>query len=88
MSFHCPIAVSEIPGAREQLGDAALYFDPNSVEELAQIIVNASQDSEGSRDFVEKGLQLCSQRTPQEYVRKTVAGIQSFETALSNRLIK
>ena len=61
MSFHCPVAVSEIPGAREQFGNAALYFDPNSVEELAQIIVNASQDSEGSRDFVEKGLQLCSQ---------------------------
>jgi glycosyltransferase involved in cell wall biosynthesis len=87
MSFHCPIAVSEIPGAKEQLGDAALYFDPNSAEELAQIIVNASQDSEGSRDFVEKGLLLCGQRTPQEYVQNTVARIQSFETALSNRII-
>ncbi len=88
MSFHCPVAVSEIPGAREQLGGASLYFDPNSIEELAQIIVTATQDSEGSRDFVEKGLLLCGQRTPQEYVLKTVARIQSFETALSNRIIE
>lgn len=88
MSFHCPIAVSDIPGAREQLRDAALYFDPSSVEELAQIIVHASQNSESSNDFVEKGLLLCAKRTPQEYVQNTVIKIQSFEAALSNKIVK
>ena len=88
MSFHCPIAVSDIPGAREQFGDAALYFDPSSLEELAQIIIHASQNSENSSDFVEKGLLLCAKRTPQEYVQNTVIKIQSFETALSNKIVK
>lgn len=88
MSFHCPIAVSDIPGAREQLGDAALYFDPSSVEELAQIIVHASQNSENSNDFVEKGLLLCAKRTPQDYVQNTVIKIQSFGAALSNKIVK
>ena len=88
MSFHCPIAVSEIPGAREQLGESAVYFDPNSVEELAQVIATASQDSLGSSHLVEKGLLLCDKRTPQEYVQNTVARIQGFEAALSNRIIR
>lgn len=88
MSFRCPIAVSDIPGAREQLGDAALYFDPSSVEELAQIIIHSSQNSESSDDFVEKGLLLCANRTPKEYVQNTVTKIQSFETALLNKIVK
>jgi glycosyltransferase involved in cell wall biosynthesis len=88
MSFHCPIAVSDIPGAREQLGDASLYFDPSSVDELAQIIIHASQNSESSNDFVKRGLLLCSKRTPQKYVQNTVIKIQSFETALANKIVK
>jgi len=34
----CPIAVSKIYGMPEQLGDAALYFDPNNVAEIADIL--------------------------------------------------
>jgi glycosyltransferase involved in cell wall biosynthesis len=34
----CPVAVSRIYGMPEQLGDAALYFDPHSVTEMAEII--------------------------------------------------
>ena len=45
-------------------------------------------DSLGSSDLVEKGLLLCGERTPQEYVQNTVARIQGFEAALSNRIIR
>lgn len=34
----CPVAVSGIYGMPEQLGDAALYFDPNSVSEIADAV--------------------------------------------------
>jgi len=34
----CPVAVSNIYGMPEQLGDAAIYFDPTSVEEIAHAI--------------------------------------------------
>jgi glycosyltransferase involved in cell wall biosynthesis len=34
----CPVAVSGIYGIPEQVGDAALLFDPESVEEIAKCI--------------------------------------------------
>lgn len=34
----CPVAVSEIYGAREQVGDAGVLFDPYSVESMAAAI--------------------------------------------------
>ena len=34
----CPVAASRIYGMPEQLGDAALYFDPLSVDEIADVL--------------------------------------------------
>jgi glycosyltransferase involved in cell wall biosynthesis len=34
----CPVAASRIYGMPEQLGDAALYFDPLSVDEIAGVL--------------------------------------------------
>ena len=34
----CPVAVSNVYAMPEQLGDAALYFDPSSVTEIAEAI--------------------------------------------------
>ena len=34
----CPAAVSDIYGMREQLGDAALFFDPHSDQEIASVM--------------------------------------------------
>ena len=35
----CPVAVSGIYGMPEQVGDAGLFFDPNSIEELSTTIM-------------------------------------------------
>lgn len=34
----CPVAVSDIYGMREQIGNAALYFNPNSINDIADKI--------------------------------------------------
>ena len=34
----CPVITAEVPGAREQYGDAALYFDSMSEQDLAERI--------------------------------------------------
>lgn len=39
MFLKCPMAVSKIYGMPEQLGEASLYFDPNSPEEIANCII-------------------------------------------------
>lgn len=40
----CPVAVSDIYAMREQLGDAALYFDPSSNTAIAEVIGNLWDD--------------------------------------------
>ena len=37
-SCDCPVAISGIYGMPDQLGNAALYFDPKSVEEIADVL--------------------------------------------------
>ena len=40
LTLGCPVAVSDIPGHREQLGDNAIYFNPLDIEEIKNAIVN------------------------------------------------
>ncbi len=42
----CPVAASRVYGMPEQLGDAALFFDPHSEEEMARCICRLWQDDE------------------------------------------
>jgi glycosyltransferase involved in cell wall biosynthesis len=44
MTAGCPMAISNIYAMPEQVGDAALLFNPSSVEEIAQAIVRLASD--------------------------------------------
>jgi len=55
-AFGCPVAISRIYGMPEQARDAALYFDPNSVADIAQCIRSLWQDDRLCNDLREKGL--------------------------------
>jgi glycosyltransferase involved in cell wall biosynthesis len=44
MTVGCPMAVSNVYAMPEQVGDAALLFDPHSVDEIAQAIVSLATD--------------------------------------------
>lgn len=57
----CPVAVSNIYGMPEQVGDAALLFDPESVGEIADCIRRLWLDDELCKTLVEKGKQRASQ---------------------------
>lgn len=51
----CPVAISGIYAMPEQSGDAALYFDPKSVEEMAQCIRRLWTDDELCARLVANG---------------------------------
>lgn len=38
--LNCPVAVSDIPGHREQLGDNVIYFNPLDIKEIKKAIEN------------------------------------------------
>ena len=53
----CPVAVSNIYGMPEQVGDAGLLFNPNSDTEIAETINKLWTDEDIIKDLVEKGYQ-------------------------------
>lgn len=58
MAIGCPVLVSGIYGMPEQCGDAALYFDPNSVTEMVERIQQVWSDDALAAEMVRKGLEL------------------------------
>lgn len=52
----CPVAISGIYGMKEQLGDAAIYFDPLSVSDMASVIKQIWQSDQLCQELKEKGV--------------------------------
>src|SRR6185312_924610 len=55
MSLGCPVASSYVYAMRERLGDAALYFAPDSVEQMVDCIGRLWSDDDLCRRLVERG---------------------------------
>ncbi|MDB9547593.1 glycosyltransferase family 4 protein [Dolichospermum circinale] len=80
MALGCPVIASNVSGAKEQLGDAALLVDPKKPEEIAEAIKSLSEDSALRQDLIERGLIRASQWTAQDYVKEIFSVIDDFET--------
>lgn len=63
IALGCPVAVSNIDGMRDQMGDAALFFDPTSVPEMAQVMERLWRDDALCRDLAQRGLVRAAQWT-------------------------
>jgi glycosyltransferase involved in cell wall biosynthesis len=55
IALDCPVATSDIYGMREQLGEAALWFDPKSVEQIARCIERLWSDDALCAALIQKG---------------------------------
>lgn len=75
----CPVIASRICGAKEQLGDAALLFDPASPEELASTIAGLCGEPSLRARLVKRGLQQISGRSGEDYVRRVGEILNEFE---------
>jgi len=63
----CPVAVSNIYGMPHQLGDAALYFDPTRVEEMAATMEALWTDDRLCGRLTARGLQRASEWTQDHF---------------------
>ena len=55
MSYNCPTIVSDIGSLKEVCGDASLYIDPNSAEDIAEKIEVLVNDAALRNTLIEKG---------------------------------
>lgn len=55
MKFGCPAVISNVSSLPEVGGDAALYFDPQSADDIAQKMTSVIQDSKLREELIKKG---------------------------------
>jgi glycosyltransferase involved in cell wall biosynthesis len=74
----CPVIASDVSGAREQLGDAALFVDPRSPSQIAAAI-KSLQDESLRRSLIDKGRARAERWTAKDFVRGVFAALDEFE---------
>jgi glycosyltransferase involved in cell wall biosynthesis len=75
----CPVIASNVAGAQEQLGDAALLVDPKNEEDIAKAIKQVYEDRALRQTLVERGLKRARQWTGDDYVKRVLSIIDDFE---------
>lgn len=71
-SYEVPVACSNVAALPEIAGDAACYFDPTNVEEMAEIISLLLYSEELRRTLVKKGKERVAQFTWENTAKKTL----------------
>lgn len=65
----CPVLAADVPGAREQLGECALYFDPGSKECIAAVCRQILEDRELRGRLIAAGRDRARKWTGTEFVQ-------------------
>jgi len=63
----CPVATSRIYAIPEQVGDAALLFDPSSVDEIHECLVRLWDDDALCEDLAARGHARAEAWGPQQF---------------------
>lgn len=75
----CPVVIAEYPGAREQLSDAAVYFDPLRPDDMAEKLFLLLGDAKLKESLRQKGLELVKGRTVAQYVTGVMGIFTDFQ---------
>ena len=76
----CPVVSADIPGAKEQLGSAALLFDPANLADIAAKVYFLYQDQERRKSLIDEGTKIVLGRTPQAYVEALCDVLDEFSS--------
>jgi len=77
MAYQIPVAISNVAALPEIAGDAAIQFDPQSAESMADAMYKTLTDQTLRAALIEKGNQRVKQFSWQAMARKTVEIYQS-----------
>lgn len=76
----CPVIASRVEGAEEQLGNAAVLFDPNNPEEMASRIRDLYENPALRDELIRRGRERAFSWTPSDYVQHVFDLVDKFET--------
>ena len=75
----CPVVASDVPGAREQLGEAAILFSPTDECALAEAILNL-RDHDTRERLIKAGRARVQANSWESYVRSLFDSLDEFES--------
>lgn len=78
--FGCPVASASISGVKDQLEDAAVYFDPFDPVDIAEKVVELISNPVLKNTLVAKGRKIAESRMPTNYVNKIYDTIKELIT--------
>jgi glycosyltransferase involved in cell wall biosynthesis len=78
-SLGCPVIASDVSGAREQLGDAVLFVDPASPEQITEAVMRLANENGLRARLIEAGRKIAQARTPEGFVGDALAFLDRFE---------
>jgi glycosyltransferase involved in cell wall biosynthesis len=74
-----PVVAGRVPGADEQLGDAALLVDPTDASGLAGALLRVCRDPALRCELIRRGRERAGQVTNIEFAQGIFAAIDAFE---------
>jgi glycosyltransferase involved in cell wall biosynthesis len=77
-ALECPVIASNVPGAEEQLGNAALIVDTKNPVEIALAIKSLKEEPDLRQTLVDRGLERAAQWTGQDYIREVCSILDEF----------
>jgi len=72
MASGCPVVCSDIPVLREIYGEAAKYFDPYDIDDIAEKIKKVTSDKRTSNTLIKKGFEQVKKYSWQRMAEQTL----------------
>jgi glycosyltransferase involved in cell wall biosynthesis len=80
----CPVIAADADGAREQMGDAAIFVDPSSPDQIAEAILRLHRDQKLRSDLIARGRERATHWTADEFVKGVFKIFDDFEPIRRN----
>jgi glycosyltransferase involved in cell wall biosynthesis len=80
----CPVIAAKVDGAEEQMGDAALFVDPDNPRDIAAAIRQLHDDGQLRHDLITRGRQRAERWSSEDFVLGVFKIIDEFESVRRN----
>jgi len=82
MQFGCPVLASNVSSLPEVGGDAAVYFDPQSAEDIAQKLDKVLSDEKLREEMIEKGKIQVKKFSWEKTAKETLSVLENLAKSL------
>lgn len=77
MRYGCPVITSNVSSMPEAGGDAAMYFDPNNIEDIEEKIEKVLNDEKLRKKMIEKGSEHYKKFTWEKAAKEVLSAVES-----------